>query len=136
MVAIAGISYAEVTVSAYERRTEQAIRTTAARPPATARPPARLNARGRIAITGASMLLISMASVTAATAVRASHGGQGEGRRYVTQVEVRPGQNLWSIAQAYDQGADPRATIAEILRLNSLTGAQLQPGEELWVPRE
>ena len=55
--------------------------------------------------------------------------------RYVAKVTVRPGQSLWSLAEAYDPDADPRLVIQEIQQLNSMTGDQVQPGEVLWVPR-
>ena len=48
---------------------------------------------------------------------------------------VGPGQNLWSLAEAYDPDADPRFVIQDILRLNSMAADQIQPGQILWVPR-
>lgn len=58
--------------------------------------------------------------------------GPGAG---ITKVQVRPGQNLWSLAEAYDPNADTRQVIQEILRLNSMTADQVQPGQVLWMPR-
>jgi hypothetical protein len=51
-------------------------------------------------------------------------------------VTVRPGENLWSVAENTDPGADPRGIILEIISLNRLAGPTIQPGERLWVPRE
>ena len=55
--------------------------------------------------------------------------------RYAAKVEVRPGQSLWSLAEAYDPDADPRLVVQQIQQLNSMTGDQVQPGEVLWMPR-
>ena len=108
------------------------------------RTPARLTRRGRVAATAASALLIGVLSVVLATAAQATHGGHGgagtngagsDTGKYVARVTVRPGQSLWSVAEASDPDADTRAVIAQIEQMNSLTGDQLQPGEVLWVPR-
>ncbi len=104
-------------------------------------PPARLTRRGRVVAAGASALVIGAVSTVLATAAQAAHTGQagqagqaGPGR-YAAKVEVRPGQSLWSLAEAYDPDADPRLVVQQIQQLNSLAGDQVQPGEVLWVPR-
>jgi hypothetical protein len=104
--------------------------------------PARLTSRGRIAVTGVSALLVGVLSVgLAATAqathsgAQATHSGQPSGGRYLAKVLVRPGQNLWSLAGAYDPDADPRQVVDQIRQLNAMTGDQLQAGQQLWVPR-
>jgi LysM repeat protein len=79
--------------------------------------------------------MIGALSVGLATAAHATHGGSASPGRYVTKVLVRPGQSLWSLAETYDPNADPRQTELEIQQLNSMTGDQLQAGQELWVPR-
>ena len=108
------------------------------------RTPARLTRRGRIAATAVSALLIGALSVVLATAAQATHGGTGgagksgagnDTGKYVAKVTVRPGQSLWSVAEASDPDADTRVVIAQIEQMNSLTGDRLQPGEALWVPR-
>jgi LysM repeat protein len=104
-------------------------------------PAARLTRRGRAVTAGASALVIGALSIALATAAQASHTGQagqagqaGPGR-YAAKVEVRPGQSLWSLAEAYDPDADPRLVVQQIRQLNSMAGDQVQPGEVLWVPR-
>jgi hypothetical protein len=129
MVAMAGAQRMVAVEGHGKSRAQGSIRTTGARPAM------RLTRRGRVALAGASVLLIGVASVAFATAAQASHGGQGDSRRYLAKVEIRPGQNLWSVAEAYDPAADPRIITQEIVQLNSLSGDQLQPGEVLWVPR-
>jgi hypothetical protein len=100
-----------------------------------AAPVVRLTLRGRVVVAGASALAIGALSIALATAAQASHAGQAAPGRYAAKVEVRPGQSLWSLAEAYDPDADPRLVIQQIQQLNSMAGDQLQPGEVLWVPR-
>jgi LysM domain len=99
-------------------------------------PAVRLTRRGRVVAAGVSALAIGALSITLATAAQAAHAGQAApGGRYVAKVEVRPGQSLWSLAESYDPGADPRLVVQQIQQLNSMAGDQVQPGEVLWVPR-
>jgi hypothetical protein len=42
---------------------------------------------------------------------------------------------LWSIASAAEPGADPRVIIQQIVAANALSGATIQAGQLLWVPR-
>src|SRR5579863_2769364 len=100
-----------------------------------AAPVVRLTLRGRVVVAGASALAIGALSIALATTAQASHAGQAAPGRYAAKVEVRPGQSLWSLAEAYDPDADPRLVIEQIQQLNSITGDQVQPGEVLWVPR-
>jgi LysM repeat protein len=97
--------------------------------------PLRLTSRGRLVATGVSALVIGVLSVTLATAAQATHGKPGSVGKYPAKVTVAPGDSLWSVAQAYDPGADARLVIERIRQLNSLAGDQLRPGEVLWVPR-
>lgn len=100
-----------------------------------AAPAVRLTLRGRVVAAGASALAIGALSIALAATAQASHAGQAAPGRYLARVEVRPGQSMWSLAQANDPDADPRLVVQQIQQLNSLTGDQLQPGEVLWVPR-
>ena len=112
------------------------------RPPApregsTERTPVRLTRRGRIVVTAAAVLAIGAVSVAVGGAARATgHSGAPAGPGgAVTRVEIRPGESMWSVAEAYDPDADTRVVISEIMQLNSLASAQVQPGQLLWVPR-
>ena len=98
-------------------------------------PAVRLTRRGRVVAAGVSALAIGALSIVLATAAQAAHAGQASPGRYAAKVEVRPGQSLWSLAEAYDPDADPRLVIQQIQQLNSITSDQVQPGEVLWVPR-
>jgi len=88
-----------------------------------------------------AVLLVAAGSVALAGAAQAmGHSGAtprpGAAGAAATRVEVRPGQSLWTLAEAYDPNADTRQVIQEILRLNSMSTDQVQPGQVLWVPRD
>ena len=98
-------------------------------------PAVRLTRRGRVVAAGVSALAVGALSIALATAAQASHAGQAAPGRYAAKVEVRAGQSLWSLAEAFDPDADPRLVVQQIQQLNSMAGDQVQPGEVLWVPR-
>ena len=113
--------------------------------PGTSRPgPAgrvRLTRRGRL-VLGVFAVMVVTGLVTvfwlsvAGGAQAASHRLRpGTAYRGMTQVVVRPGQTLWSIASRAEPAADPRVVIQQIIETNALRGAVIQPGESLWVPK-
>jgi hypothetical protein len=53
-----------------------------------------------------------------------------------TYVEVEDGQSLWSLAETIAPQADPREVIADVVQLNGLPSADVQPGERLAIPFE
>lgn len=59
------------------------------------------------------------------------HGAAGAGP---TQVVVRPGDTLWSIAASHYPNADPRAEIASIQQANHLKSVDVYAGERLTLP--
>jgi len=89
-------------------------------------------------MTAAAVVAIGAASIAAAGAAQATgHSGTSAGPGgALARVEIRPGESLWSVAEAYDPDADTRVVIAEILQMNSLTSDRIQPGQVLWVPRD
>ena len=105
---------------------------------AAARTPARLTRRGRLVVTATAVLIvgaISMALAGVAQATGHSAATAAHAREGVTKVLVRPGQNLWSLAERYAPDADTRLVVQEIVQLNSMSTDQVQPGQVLWVPR-
>jgi hypothetical protein len=111
------------------------------RAPASVAPPhipVRLTRRGRIVVTVAAVLAIGAVSMALAGVAQATGhpGSSAAAGRGVVKVVIRPGQSLWSVAEAYDPDADTRAVIRDILQMNSLNSTQVQPGQALWVPRD
>jgi hypothetical protein len=101
----------------------------------------RLTRRGRRVLAMFAML----AAIAAATLIwtgaaggaqTSRHDGQaGSGYRGMTQIVVRPGQTLWSIAAAAEPSASPWSVVQQIVDANALSGARVQAGQLLWVPK-
>jgi len=97
--------------------------------------PLRLTRRGRVVVAvAAALLLAALSLVIAASAQATSHPVPRAAQQDLTQVTVRPGQSLWSVAESADPGADTRVVIQQIVELNGLTGAVVFAGQRLWVP--
>jgi len=99
--------------------------------------PIRLTRRGRIVVATAAALLAALLSLLATgTAQATSHSVPSRAAdRNLSQVVVRPGQSLWSIAENADPNADPRLVMQQIIELNGLTSNVIMAGQLLWVPR-
>lgn len=99
--------------------------------------PLRLTRRGRVVVAMAAALLVTMVSLLLAGVAQATNDGPSPraGRENLVQVIVRPGQNLWSVAESADPDQDTRAVIQQIIDLNSLNGDTVFAGQQLWVPR-
>jgi LysM domain len=101
----------------------------------------RLTRRGR-AVVWVLSILVAAAAVTliwmaGAGGALASGPGQPPRAAYqgMTQVVVRPGQTLWTIAASAEPSADPRVVVQEIVQVNALSGTVIHTGELLWVPK-
>lgn len=108
----------------------------------TQRPGAiRLTRRGRRVVAGFIMLVVIVVAtviwMTAAGSVQASSRGGASASPYqgMTQVVVRPGQTVWSIAAAAEPSANPWAVVQQITEINALDGATVHAGQLLWVPK-
>ncbi len=104
--------------------------------PAVHAPRLRLTARGRAvftALTAAPLVAIALFIGLGGGEAVASHNAPGASLEYVS---VAPGQSLWQLAQQVAPQADPREVVADILVLNQLASADVQPGQELALPAQ
>ena len=98
--------------------------------------PLRLTRRGRVVVAVTTVLLLAVLSlVIAAMSAEATNQAPARAAQGLTQVIVRPGQSLWSVAENADPDADTRVVIQQIADLNGLTGSAVFAGQRLWVPR-
>jgi hypothetical protein len=101
----------------------------------------RLTRRGRRVLTGFVMLVIVISAMLIWTGVAGGAQAPGPGAparsvyQGMTQIVVQPCQTLWSISSAVDPSADPWTAVQQISDVNALTGAQIEAGQLLWVPR-
>jgi hypothetical protein len=101
----------------------------------------RLTRRGRLVVWTLAALIVAAVLtpvwLIAATGAQASNHGLPAAAVHagMRHVVVRPGQTLWSIANAAEPTADPRVVVQEIMQVNALSGGVVVPGQSLWVPR-
>ena len=94
--------------------------------------PLRLTRRGRLVLTALVVLvLFAVLSIGRAGSQAATVSQTGPA---LTQTTVLPGDTLWSVAQRLAPDHDTRAVVAQIKRLNHLTGSSLQAGQQLLLP--
>jgi hypothetical protein len=106
-----------------------------ARPVRAARPePIRLNRRGRL-FFGTLLALVALA-VAYFLGLGASQAGADStvSTTSFEQITIMPGDTLWSIAGDIAPGADTQQVIADIVSLNQLDTATVQPGQHISIP--
>jgi hypothetical protein len=97
-------------------------------------PRLRITPRGRAVLAALiAAPLVAVAWFGLAPAVQA---GDTPASVAYTYVSVEPGQSLWQLAGQLAPYDDPREVIADILALNNLPSADVQPGQELAVPAQ
>jgi len=105
--------------------------------PAThVQPRLRITARGR-AVLG-TLIAVPLAALVIALGAGATGAVATQTASTVTfeHVIVEPGQSLWDIAAVVAPGTDPREFAAQVVSLNQLASAELQPGQKLAIPAQ
>ncbi|SBS74717.1 LysM peptidoglycan-binding domain-containing protein [uncultured Microbacterium sp.] len=98
----------------------------------------RLTTRGRRVLAA----LASVPAVVALSIAIVSGGGAlASGERSAPEgtfetVTVMPGDTLWSVAERVAPTADPRDVVDAIMRLNALSSARLDAGQQVAIPLE
>ncbi|MDQ0895722.1 LysM peptidoglycan-binding domain-containing protein [Agromyces ramosus] len=96
----------------------------------------RLTRRGRVvftAIAAIPLVVLALVMVLGAGGAAAESDAAGPATAF-EYVTVDRGDSLWGIAEAIAPDADPRVVIDEIIRLNGLDGAVVEPGQRLALP--
>lgn len=103
---------------------------------AARREPIRLNRRGRLFF--GSLLVLPIIAVAYFLGLGASQAGADStvSSTSFEQVTVMPGDTLWNIATTIAPDADTQQVIADIVSLNQLETATVQPGQRLAIPAE
>ena len=102
------------------------------RPHVSAHPRLRLTRRGRAVIAA----LVALPLVLAFVLLALNEGGATatSGAEAPVTVTVQAGESLWSLAGSLAPAANPADVVADILAINSLDSASVQPGQILIVP--
>lgn len=94
----------------------------------------RRASRRRLAVILAAMVCGLAAFLMVQPGVAASTGTPVE--ESTVTVTVEEGQSLWSIARTAGHGHDTGKVVAEIKKLNGLSGSALRTGQTLQIPAE
>jgi hypothetical protein len=96
----------------------------------------RLTRRGRIVFTTLGAVpLVAWALITVlGSGGAAADAGAELSARTFEYVTVHQGDSLWAIAESIAPHDDPREVIDEIIRLNGLDDAMVEPGQRLALP--
>lgn len=102
--------------------------------PAVARVRLRITRRGRgvLAVLGA-LPIVAGAFVFGLNGGGAVASGESSDVQF-QYVTVRAGESLWSLAEDIAPDSDPRDVVSDLLSLNQLASAGLEPGQRLAVP--
>jgi LysM repeat protein len=79
-------------------------------------------------------LILLLALAFAIGNISVSNAGSDAVDVQLTYISVQGGDSLWSLAERYAADADPQEWMYELIRLNALTSAELQPGQRLALP--
>ena len=95
----------------------------------------RLTRRGRVVFTALAALPLvawALVAVLGSGSAAADFGSQGPTSfEYVT---IGQGDSLWALAESIAPDGDPRVLVDEIIRLNGLDDAVVEPGQRLALP--
>jgi ABC-type transport system involved in cytochrome c biogenesis permease component len=111
-----------------------ALGTRVSRPSVSTRSHLRMTKRGRAVL----LSIVATPVVIAALLFGINAGGATatNSSTPLARVTVVGGETLWSLAKQVAPNADPRDVVADIMSVNRLTSADIQPGEQLAIPAQ
>jgi hypothetical protein len=94
----------------------------------------RITARGRAVLLSLLALLLVAAALTFGIGAGAANGTSSS--TPLSSVTVVGGETLWGLAHEIAPNADPEDVIANIMAVNQLGSADIQPGQKLEIPAQ
>ena len=95
----------------------------------------RLTRRGRVVFTAlAALPLVAWALVAVLGSGGAAADAGLQGPTSFEYVTIGQGDSLWALAESIAPDGDPRVLVDEIIRLNGLDDAVVEPGQRLALP--
>ena len=95
----------------------------------------RLTRRGRVVFTAlAALPLVAWALVAVLGSGGAAADAGSQAPAYFEYVTIGQGDSLWALAETIAPDGDPRVLVDEIIRLNGLDDAVVEPGQRLALP--
>lgn len=108
--------------------------TIAMQPARISAPRLRLTPRGRAVFGTLAVVPLLLAALVLGWGASGAVAEQAASLDTFSYVSVEPGQSLWQVAEALAPAADPREVVAEIVALNQLASASVEPGQRLAIP--
>jgi nucleoid-associated protein YgaU len=106
--------------------------------PAARQAPLRLTRRGRFVFFGVPLILLAALLLSFSgffnAPAKAAESTSELSLTPTVSVTVQAGDSLWAIAGAIAPDRDPRDVVADIVQLNNLAAARVEPGQQLFVP--
>ncbi|MFV0374215.1 LysM peptidoglycan-binding domain-containing protein [Microbacterium sp.] len=97
----------------------------------------RLTLRGRRVLAALpAVIALAIAVLSGGGALASASSAAGGADEAFEVVTVMPGDSLWAIAERVAPSADPRDVVDDIVRLNALSGARLDPGQSIAIPAQ
>ena len=98
----------------------------------------RITARGRrvVAFLVALPLVLALAVAVVGGGAALASNEAGASAGSFTEITVMSGETLWSIAEELAPTSDPRDVVAQITRLNALSGGSVTAGQRIAIPAE
>ncbi|MEO7006553.1 MAG: LysM peptidoglycan-binding domain-containing protein [Terrimesophilobacter sp.] len=100
------------------------------------RAPLRITKRGQAVVTTLAALPLVVGALLVAVNGGVATATQISSSTTFEQVTVASGQSLWDLAASLAPSADPRDVVSDIVHLNQLHGADVQPGQQLAIPAQ
>lgn len=91
-----------------------------------------LNRSGRKFVRTA--IILAVLSTSLFGFVGQATAGNESGTQQFAYVTVSAGETLWQLAERVAPNSDPRDWIAQVVSLNGLTSAEVQPGQQIAIP--
>lgn len=89
----------------------------------------RITRRGRVVLGFVPAIVVAGVSLLGAQSATATSEAVA-----LEVVTVEPGETLWQLAEQVAPHADPRDVVHDILSLNNVSSADIEPGLELELP--
>ncbi len=98
----------------------------------------RITARGRrvVAFLVSLPLVVALGVAVVGGGAALASNEEGAPAGSFAEITVMSGDTLWSIAEDLAPAADPRDVVAQITRLNALSGGSVTAGQRIAIPAE
>lgn len=102
----------------------------------TYQPRLRLTRRGRAVLGTLLVGPVAVALALSALSGTPAQAGSTSSAASFEYLTVAPGESLWELAGWIAPDADPREVVTQLVALNQLPSADVQPGQRIAIPAQ